>query len=139
LIILDTNVVSEMLRPSPQPQVHAWLAAQDAAEVYLTTITEAELRYGVAILAQGRRRDALTAALDAIVREDFEARVLPFDSDAAVAYAMIAADRRAAGRPISQFDCQIAAIGRSRGAAVATRNVEDFEGCAIEVINPWVG
>ena len=137
MIILDTNVVSELLRPEPEHRVEAWLAAQDGISVYLTTISEAELRYGVAILPEGRRRDALVEAIDAIVREDFESRVLPFDGDAALAYAEIAASRRAAGRPISQLDCQIAAIGRARGAAIATRNARDFELCGIEVIDPW--
>ena len=137
MIILDTNIVSELLRPSPEPKVEAWLAAQDGAEVYLTAVSEAELRYGVAILPEGRRRDALMGALEAILREDFEARILPFDSAATEAYAAIAAERRAAGRPLSQFDCQIAAIGRAQGATVATRNSKDFEGCGIEVIDPW--
>jgi len=137
LIILDTNIISELLRPSPEPEVEVWLAAQDGAEVYLTAISEAELRYGVAILPKGKRRDALTNALDAILREDFEARILPFDSRAAKVYTTIAAERRAAGRPISQFDCQIAAIGRVLGAAVATRNAKDFERCGVEIINPW--
>jgi len=138
MIILDTNIISEFLRASPEPKVEAWLAAQDSAEVYLTTISEAELRYGVAILPEGRRRDALTGALDAILREDFRDRILAFGSVATEAYALIGAERRAAGRPISQFDCQIAAIGRVEGAAVATRNAKDFEGCGIEVINPWI-
>lgn len=137
MIILDTNVVSELLRPAPEPKVETWLAAQDGSRVYLTTISEAELRYGVATMAEGRRRDELSAALNAILREDLEKRILPFDSAAAEAYATIAADRRAAGRPISQFDCQIAAIGRAQGAAVATRNAMDFEGCGIKVIDPW--
>lgn len=137
MIILDTNIVSEMLRPAPEPRVEAWLAAQDGGQVYLTTISEAELRYGVGILANGKRRTALAEAIDAMLREDFRDRILPFDSAAAESYAVIAADRRGAGRPISQFDCQIAAIGRARGAAVATRNARDFEGCGIEVIDPW--
>lgn len=137
MIILDTNIVSELLRPTPEPKVEAWLAAQDGGQVYLTALSEAELRYGVAILADGKRRDALAGAIDAMLREDFRDRILPFDSAAAEAYAAIAADRRGAGRPISQFDCQIAAIGRAQGATVATRNARDFEGCGIEVIDPW--
>lgn len=137
MIILDTNIVSELLRPAPEPKVEAWLAAQDGGQVYLTAISEAELRYGVAILTDGKRRDALAEAIDAMLREDFRDRILPFDSAAAEAFATIAADRRGAGRPISQFDCQIAAIGRAQGATVATRNARDFEGCGIEVIDPW--
>lgn len=137
MIILDTNVVSELLRPTPEPRVEAWLAAQDGADVYLTAISEAELRYGVAVMAEGKRREALAQAIDGLLRDDFRARILPFDSHAAKAFAAIAADRRAAGRPISQLDCQIAAIGRAQGAAVATRNARDFAGCGIDLIDPW--
>lgn len=137
MIILDTNVVSELLRPQPEPRVEAWLAAQDGADIYLTAISEAELRYGVVCMAKGKRRDLLSNAVDGMVREDFRDRILPFDSAAAREYARIGAERRTAGRPISQFDCQIAAIGRALGAAVATRNAKDFEGCGITVIDPW--
>lgn len=137
MIVLDTNVVSEMLRPAPAPQVETWLATQDAASVYFTAVGEAELRHGVAILAPGRRRTALGAVIDGMLDEDFRDRILPFDRAAARAYATIAAERRAAGRPISQFDCQIAAIARAHGASVATRNTNDFAGCGIAVIDPW--
>jgi predicted nucleic acid-binding protein len=137
VIILDTNVFSELLRPAPEPRVEAWLAAQDGADVYLTAITEAELRYGVAIMANGRRRGALAAAMDRILREDFITRIVPFDSAAAQVYAAAGAERRAAGRPIAQADCQIAAIARARGASVATRNIADFEGYGVMLINPW--
>ena len=139
MIILDTNIVSELLRPVPEPKVEAWLAAQDRGKVYLTAISEAELRYGMTILADGKRRDALTEAVDAMLRGNFQDRILPFDSTAAEAYAAIAVERRGAGRPISQFDCQIAAISRAQGATVATRNTKDFEGCGIEIIDPWTG
>ncbi|MCC5886005.1 MAG: type II toxin-antitoxin system VapC family toxin [Gammaproteobacteria bacterium] len=137
MIILDTNVVSEMLRPSPAATVETWLAGQDGADVYLTSISEAELRYGVAVLTDGRKRKALAAAIAGMLSEDFRDRILPFDSAAAEQYANIGAARRAAGRPISQFDCQIAAIARAHGAALATRNVGDFNGCGIDVIDPW--
>jgi toxin FitB len=137
MIILDTNVVSELLRPAPATQVEAWLAAQDGAMVFFTAVGEAELRHGVAILPTGRRRTALTKAIEGILELDFRDRILHFDRAAARAYAAIAAERRAAGRPISQFDCQIAAIARALEAAVATRNTGDFDGCGIEVIDPW--
>lgn len=137
MIILDTNVVSELLRAAPAPQVEAWFAGRDGADIYLTAISEAELRYGAAVMAKGRRQAMLAEAIDAIVREDFRGRILPFDSAAALGYAEIGAARRAAGQPISQFDCQIAAIARAHGAALATRNVDDFAGCGIEVIDPW--
>ncbi|MEM6944336.1 MAG: type II toxin-antitoxin system VapC family toxin [Pseudomonadota bacterium] len=138
MVILDTNVVSELLRPAPESRVEAWLALQDGAQVFLTAVSEAELRTGVAIMADGKRRDDLARAIDAMLREDFRGRILPFDGAAATAYATIAASRGGAGRPISQFDCQIAAIGRVHSAAVATRNVRDFEGAGVEVVDPWV-
>jgi len=137
MIVLDTNVVSELLRPTPAPQVEAWLAAQDGARVYFTAVGEAELRHGVALLPAGRRRAALATAIEGMLDDDFRDRILPFDRAAARAYAAIAAERRAAGRPISQFDCQIASIARAHAAAVATRNTGDYEGCGIAVIDPW--
>ena len=137
MIVLDTNVLSELLRSAPAPQVEAWLSARDGAAVYFTAVGEAELRHGVAILPAGRRRTALSGAIEAILEKDFRDRILPFDRAAARAYADIAAKRRSAGRPISHFDCQIAAIVRSHEAAVATRNTADYAGCGIEVIDPW--
>jgi toxin FitB len=136
MIVLDTNIVSELLRPAPAPQVEAWLAVQDGATIWFTAVGEAELRHGIAILPAGRRRSALTKAVEAMLEEDFRDRILPFDRAAARAYAAIAAERWAAGRPISQFDCQIAAIARAHEAAVATRNTGDYEGCGIDVIDP---
>lgn len=137
MILLDTNVLSEVLRPTPSSRVRAWMAAQPAASLFTTAITEAEMLYGVASMASGRRRRSLADAIAAIFREDFAGRVLPFDSAAAAAFAEISAARRKSGRPISAFDAQIAAIARSRGADIATRDVTDFEGCAVAVINPW--
>ena len=115
MIILDTNVLSELLRPDPARQVERWLAALDGTKVYFTTVGEAELRHGVAILPAGKRRNALSTAIEGLLEEDFRDRILSFDRPAARAYATIAAERRAAGRPISQFDCQIAAIARAKG------------------------
>jgi len=137
MIVLDTNVLSEMTRPKPELAVETWLAAQPAASVFITAVTEAELRYGLALLPAGKRRATLAAIMVAMLTEDFRDRILPFDSPAAIAFADIAASRRQAGRPISQADAQIAAIARSRGATIATRNVADFEGCGLEIINPW--
>ncbi len=137
MILLDTNVVSELLRPIPDPQVEAWLAAQDGATIWFTAVGEAELRYGVAILPEGRRRRAIAHVIEEILEKDFRGRILPFDSAAAKAYAAIAAERKGVGHPISQFDCQIAAIARIHRAAVATHNQRDFDGCGIVVIDPW--
>jgi predicted nucleic acid-binding protein len=139
MIILDTNVVSELMRPSPAPTVEKWLAMQAAADVYLTTVSEAELRHGAALLPAGRRRDRLIRAINEMLDRDFRGRILPFDRESAAAYAVIAAARRSAGRPISQFDCQIAAIARSRGFAVATHNTADYTGCGVDLIDPWRG
>ena len=137
MLLLDTNVVSELMRPAADRAVPRWLAAQPQAGIYICAITEAELRVGVALLPEGRRRDALAADVEAMVAEDFGGRTLPFDSAASAEYAKIVAARRRAGRPIAVFDAQIAAIARSRGASLATRNVADFEGTGIVVINPW--
>ena len=137
MIVIDTNVVSELMRPTPEPAVMMWFSEQDAAQLYLTAVSEAELCAGAAILPAGRRRERLTAEVDAVVRQDFAGRVLPFDSAAARAYAVIAASRRSVGRPILEADCQIAAIARAHYAAVATRNGADFEHCGIAVFDPW--
>ena len=137
MIILDTDVVSELMRPGPDSNVVDWVTGQAALNLYLSTVSEAELRYGVEMLHKGARRDRLLNEVEGMLREDFAGRVLPFDSAAAQAYAVIAAVRRAAGRPINHADCQIAAIARSRRASVATRDMDDFEGSGIDVINPW--
>jgi len=137
VILLDTNVLSELMRPAPDAAVERWLTAQPDTSMFISAITEAELRYGAALLPSGKRRSTLTAEIEGMLDEDFGGRILPFDRLAAQAFAAIAADRRGAGRPISQADAQIAAITRSRGASLATRNVPDFDGCGIQVINPW--
>ncbi len=137
MILLDTNVVSELMRPAPSEAVLAWFAAQDAADLYLSAIGEAELRRGAAMLPAGNRRDQSMAAIEAMITKDFAGRILPFDSAAASALVLVFLERRAAGRPISLADCQIAATARAQGAAIATRNTADFAGCGIAVIDPW--
>ena len=137
MFLIDTNVISELMRATPAPSVLSWFSTQDPSTLYLSAVTEAELRTGIAILPEGQRREALKAALDATISEDFEGRILPFDTDAAKAYAEIAAGRRSAGRPIADADCQIAAIAREAAMPVITRNTRDFEGCGIGLINPW--
>lgn len=137
MILIDTNVISELMRAEPARTVLDWFGQHASADLFISAITEAELRTGVAILPEGQRRDRLQQALDAMIDQDFQSRILPFDSPAAKTYAEIAAQRRAAGRPIAEADCQIAAIARANGAPVATRNVKDFEGCGVRLINPW--
>lgn len=136
-VLLDTNVVSELLRPAPVSAVVAWVGDRWATGLYFSTIGEAELLYGVAILPAGWRQAALASAIEAILRENFDERILPFDSAAARAYANIAAQRRSTGRPVAPADCQIAAIACLRGMALATRNVRDFEDIDIKVVDPW--
>ena len=137
MLVLDTNEASELMRPDPAPAVAAWIADREARDMYLTAISEAELLYGISIMPTGRRRDRLTAAMTRWLDLGFLERILPFDSAAARAYADMVADRRLAGRPIGQADCQIAAIAHSKGAVLVTRNVRDFEGMGVEVGNPW--
>jgi predicted nucleic acid-binding protein len=137
VIILDTNVLSEMMRPEPNSTVAAWISARPASSLFTTTVTQAEILYGAKLLSSVRRRTRLEAALNEMFASDFAGRILSFDQAAAQAYAEIAAARRRAGRPIAQLDAQIAAIARSRDAAVATRNVADFERCGIGVIDSW--
>lgn len=135
--LLDTNVVSELIRRSPEPAVAAWVSGHPVEDLFFSAVSETELRYGVAILPVGRSRDTLVFEVEAMLRDAFEDRVLPFDSDAARAYGQIAAMRRSSGRPVSPADCQIAAIAASRRMTVATRNVRDFEGMGIEIVDPW--
>ncbi len=137
MFVIDTNVASELIRPAPTPTVVAWIAERDAQDMFLTAISEAELRYGVAIAPAGRRKDALEAAMTRWLDEGFGKRILPFDSAAARSYAAIAAERRQMGRPIGEADCQIAAISRQRGAVLVTRNVRDFQGTGVKVVDPW--
>ncbi|MBZ5607963.1 MAG: type II toxin-antitoxin system VapC family toxin [Acidobacteriia bacterium] len=137
MIVLDTNVLSEAMRPSPDAEVLRWMAGQPASQLFTTTITQAEILYGLELMPKGKRHASLKSAIEAMFEEDFGDRILPFDSDAALWFAQIAASRRKVGRPVSQWDAQIAAIARSRGAALATRNTDDFEHCGITLINPW--
>jgi predicted nucleic acid-binding protein len=134
---MDSNVVSELMRKSADPAVEAWVRGQPVEDLFFSAVGEAELRYGAAVLPAGRRRNTLVSDIESMLRAAFAHRILPFDSDAAVAYAEIASARRAAGRPVPTADCQIAAIARSRGMAVATRNVRDFVDMGIDVYDPW--
>ena len=137
MIILDTNVISELMRASPEPAVVTWAAAHPVTGLWTTALTQAEVLHGVLLLPRGKRRDALAEAADAMFREDFAGRVLAFGGDAARSYADIVVKRKKAGTPISQFDAQIAGIARSVGATVATRNTRDFVGCGIDLVDPW--
>ena len=120
MIVLDTNVLSEALKPNPSEAVLRWLGAQETAAVYITTITQAEMLYGVELLPLGKRRSRLASVVEQVFSEEFRGRILPFDEEAAAAFAKIVAAGKRSGRPISQSDAMIAAVARSRGAAVAT-------------------
>ncbi|MEA3276538.1 MAG: type II toxin-antitoxin system VapC family toxin [Pseudomonadota bacterium] len=137
MIVLDTNIVSEFMTSPPAAPVLAWLNAQDAAHLYLTTISIAEISFGLRVMLDGRRRPLLADRFEQFLATAFESRILSFDRDAARAYGEIRADRREQGRPMSNFDGQIAAIAKTRGFSVATRNIEDFEDCGLELINPF--
>jgi toxin FitB len=137
MIVLDTNVVSEMLRSNPSIKVVEWMLGESPIALFITTITEAELLYGVARLPEGPRRATLEGLVLPLLDEDFAGRILPFDSAAAREFADIAATRRRIGRPISEPDARIAAIARSRGANLATRDVSGFTDCGLRVIDPW--
>lgn len=137
MIILDTNVISELTRPVPDSGVIAWLDSQPAEETAITAITAAELRYGVRRLPDGRRKTELSYAVNALIATDFRDRVEPFDVYAADQYADVVATRERADQPISISDAQIAAICRVMNAALATRNTSGFIGTGVNLINPW--
>ena len=126
------------MKPRPQVSVEGWIAANPLPDPFTTAVTQAEVGSGLAILPPGQRRDALARAARTMFEAVFEGRVLPFDQEAADAYATLVAERRRVGRPISPFDAQIAAIARSRGAALATRDTRDFEGCGVKLLDPWL-
>jgi toxin FitB len=137
VIVLDTNVLSELMRSRPAVAVFACVAAQPRAELYTTSVNKAEILYGIAALPDGRRRAALAATAEAMFTDDFAGRVLPFDEEAAVHYTEIVAARRREGRPIEAFNAQIAATAQAAGADLATRDVSDFAGCGLTLVNPW--
>lgn len=136
MIVLDTNVVSEALRPEPDPNVVSWLNSQRAESLHLTSVTFAELLFGLGSMPEGRRRVRLTEALDRILAL-FPGRVLAFDQEAARRYAQMAVTARNAGRPLSTTDGYIAATAAAHGFTVATRNIRDFQDTGVELIDPW--
>lgn len=137
MIILDTNVVSELMRSTPNKSVIRWVDSHAPLDVFITAVTARELLHGVARLDPGRRRSNLASAVEHLLTDDFHDRVLPFDLPAALHFAEIAARRERAGRPIGVSDAEIAAIARSHEAPVATRNSNDFDHTGVEVLDPW--
>lgn len=137
MILVDTNVVSELLLIKPTPAVSAWFDSEVPDNLITSSITIAEVVYGLRIMAKGRRRDVLRSSFDALVERVFQQRILSFDEDAAYIYADVVGARKEMGRPMSIPDGQIAAIARANHLALATRNVKDFEDCGLELINPF--
>ncbi len=136
-MVLDTNVVSELMRAAPEPAVLKWLDVQTPSELWLTAVVAAELTYGVSRLPEGARKQQLAHNVAAMLEQDFSGQVLAFDLAAASIYAELVAQRDRAGRPIAMADAQIAAICLAHGASLATRNEKDFEGLGLVIINPW--
>jgi len=136
VIVLDTNVASELMKPSPDPVVRDWVRVRRGNELCTTSITLAEIRYGIERLPAGRRRDLLKATADDVFAT-FEDQVLPFDAAAAAHYPVIVTRRDGAGLPIDGFDAQIATICHTHDAALATRNLKDFQNTGIDLIDPW--
>ena len=138
MIVLDTNVLSELIKPAPAPRVLAWASRQSWQEITTTTICEAELCFGVALLPEGRRRDNLARAIAALFDTMLAGRVLDFDRRAAKHYGPLCAARRRLGLEIPYADMQIAAIAKAhRAGAVATRNIADYVGTGVSIVNPW--
>jgi predicted nucleic acid-binding protein len=137
MIILDTNVLSELMRDRPSPKVTAWFHKRPLVDLYTTAITEAEIFYGIELLDRGTRRQKLLMAAESLFDIDLKDRVIGFDGDAARIFSEIAAHRLRQGKPISNTDAQIAAIVQLHSATLATRDVPDFRNCGIDVVNPW--
>ena len=138
MIVLDTNVISELMSPQASPTVRAWVTGQRVTSTLcITAITVAEILYGVELLPRGKQRDGLLLDAEAMFREDFARHILVFDEQAARAFSTIAATRRGRGRAITTLDAQIVAIALANGATLATRNTADFEGCGVRLVNPW--
>jgi toxin FitB len=137
VILLDTNVVSELMRVAPDQAVLNWVNGTDANLLYLSTVTIGEIAYGLGILPDGRRRRTLNKRFRDFIDRAFAHRIADFDRPSALAYGELMASRRRSGRPMSMANGQIAAIARTRGFRVATRNMADFESCGLTLINPW--
>lgn len=137
MIVLDTNVLSELMRPEPAGAVLRWIETKADEELFISAITMAEILHGIARLPEGKRKHSLNTQALAMFEEDFADRILPFDADAALHYAHLVAAREQAGKPVALADAQIAAICRVQHADLATRNVKDFVGTGVKIINPW--
>ena len=139
MTILDTNVLSELMKATPAPTVLAWMSLHPTDDLFISTISMAEIWFGVELLPKGKRRDGLLREVEVTFARDFAGRILAFDEGAARMFGSIVASRRLQGRPIGIADGQIAAIARYRQSTLATRDTGDFEGCGVRLVNPWEG
>jgi len=137
VILLDTNVLSEVVKPRPDAQVLRWLSAQEPLSIFTTAITQAEVLFGIEDMPNGKRKLALAAAMERMFAEEFRDRILAFDEDAAPWFARFVASRKSAGHEMSQMDGMIAAVARRHKATLATRNIKDFQDCGLRLIDPW--
>jgi toxin FitB len=137
MFVLDTNILSAMMAPKPVPEVVTFISGQPVGLLFTASICQAEILCGIAVMPEGRRRQGFEAAAQAMFLEDFEGRILPFDSEAAIAYADIFAARKRLGKPAAAADLMIAAIAYCRNASVVTRNAADFAAYHVAVVNPW--
>jgi predicted nucleic acid-binding protein len=138
MILIDTNIISEMMKPAPEPKVITWIDQQDVMHLFISTVTIAELAYGINVLPEGNRRNFLEKAFNGVVREAFEYRIFTFDEVAAHQYGALMSKRKIIGRPMSMADGQIAAIARAHNCTVATRNINDFADSGVDLINPFL-
>jgi toxin FitB len=138
MVILDTNVVSDLMRPTASQAVLNWLSQRPSQELYTTTVTVAEIFYGIELVPDGKRRGELLAGAERMFTKVLLGRIFAFEDQAAQAFAQIASARRKRGRPMAEFDAQIAAIASVHDAVLATRNTADFEGCGVRLLNPWL-
>lgn len=139
MTILDTNAISELMKATPAPTVLAWMSLQPPDDLFISTISMAEIWFGIELLPKGKRRDGLLREAEVTFARDFAGRILAFDEEAARMFGSIVASRRLQGRPIGIADGQIAAIARCRRSTLATRDTGDFEGCGVKLVNPWQG
>ena len=137
MLVVDTPILSELIGPNPNKRVLDWFDANPASDMYVTTITEAEIRIGLAYIRDGARRRRMNALVERLFERFFTGRILAFDRPATRTLAEFAAIRRSIGRPLPFADGQIAAIARSHDMIVATRNVKDFDGLQLQIVNPW--
>ncbi len=139
MIILDTNIVFELMRPAPERMVLQWFSSQAAEDLHVTAVTTAEILYGIELISSSRRRDVVRVAAEKMFGDVFADRILTFEDRAARAFSQIVSSRRRQGKSMSGSDAQIAAIARVHGATLATRNNYVFEGCGVKLVNPWEG